>query len=183
MKFETLSLHGLYLIHYNAFRDERGSFKRIFCTDDCADILGNRKIAQINHSSNPKVGTVRGMHLQTPPHAELKIIQCIRGRVLDIAVDLRAGSETFLKYQAVELSADDDKAIIIPEGFAHGFQVLEPDSHLLYFHTAAYAPDTGMTINPMDPAINIQWPLPVTNMSDKDKNTPYLTQDFKGLSL
>jgi dTDP-4-dehydrorhamnose 3,5-epimerase len=183
MKFEHLSISGLSIIHYNAFRDERGSFKRIFCVDSCKEILGDRKIIQINSSSNTDIGTVRGMHMQTAPAAELKIVQCVRGRVWDVAVDLRQGSSTFLYYNAVELSEDDDKAYVIPEGFAHGYQVLEAPSELLYFHTHGYAPDYGVTVNPIDPRINIHWPLPIQTLSKKDKNQSFLSDDFQGYQL
>lgn len=183
MIIKALPLDGLYTIEYKAFKDDRGSFKRIFCTDDCTPVLGNRSIVQINQSSNTTIGTVRGMHMQTPPSAELKIIQCIKGRVWDVAVDVRQGSDTFLQYHAIELSEQDDQAFVIPEGFAHGFQVLEPNSELLYFHSSAYAPDCGMTINPNDPIINIDWPLPISTISDKDQNQAFLDTNYTGIKL
>ena len=183
MDFEKTKIDGVSIIRYKAFRDHRGSFKRLFCVDALGDVLDGRTVVQINQSSNAEVGTVRGMHLQTAPHAEMKIIQCIKGAVLDVAVDLRKRSDTFLDYVAVEMREGDDQAIIIPEGFAHGFQVLEPDSHLLYFHTCAYAPDAGMTINPMDPKVGIKWPVPVTNLSDKDKNADMIDDAFEGLTI
>jgi len=183
MHIEKTPIEGLETLHYDVFRDHRGFFKRIFCTDDCADIMGGRKIIQINQSGSQEVGTVRGMHLQKSPHAEFKIIQCVKGKVLDVVVDLRAGSDTFLHYHAIELSEKDDKAFIVSEGLAHGFQVLEEDSHLLYFHSCAYAPDAGVTINPNDPAIGIEWSLPITNISEKDENAPFIADDFKGLKI
>ena len=182
MIIEPLPLNGLSLINYKAFKDERGAFKRIFCVEQCKGVLGHRSIVQINLSSNTETGTVRGMHLQTSPSAELKIIQCTKGRVWDVAVDMRAQSPTFLQYHAIELSESDDVAFVIPEGFAHGFQVLEPNSELLYFHTHEYVPENGVTINPNDPKMNIQWPLPISIISDKDKNQPFLSDNFKGFT-
>jgi len=182
-EFEALAEGGPYLARYNVFEDERGAFKRIFCTQEFSDILGQRSIVQMNYSSNKAAGTVRGIHYQTPPHAELKIIQCVKGRLLDVAVDLRAGSDNFLNHYAVELSADDQQAFILPEGFGHGFQVLEPDTEILYFHTSAYAPDSGVTLNPMDPSLKIDWPLPVSFISGKDKDAPFIEDDFKGVVL
>ena len=181
MQFEQLGADGLIMAHYNAFGDARGFFKRVFCKDECTPVLNGRDIVQINISSNATIGTIRGMHLQKPPHSEMKFVQCVKGAVRDVVVDVRKGSKTFMQHFAFDLRDDDHKALIIPEGFAHGFQVLEADSHLLYFHTAAYAPDAGMTINPMDPKVGIDWPLPLSVISDKDKNTPFLTNEFEGL--
>jgi dTDP-4-dehydrorhamnose 3,5-epimerase len=117
-------------------RDARGAFTRLFCAEELQPVLGQRQIRQINHSRTSSIGAVRGMHFQHPPHAEMKMIRCLRGRVADVAVDVPARSATFLQWHAQELAQDDTQMLIIPEGFAHGFQVLEPDSELLYLHTA-----------------------------------------------
>ena len=128
-------------------------------------------------------GTVRGMHFQLPPSAETKLIRCLRGRVFDVAVDLRRDSPTFLKWSGHELSATNAHLLVIPEGFAHGFQVLEPDSELLYLHTAFYDPAHEGGLSPADPMLAIRWPLPVNGLSDRDRNHPQLTADYRGIAL
>jgi dTDP-4-dehydrorhamnose 3,5-epimerase len=114
--------------------DERGFFTRLFCHNELGELIGARQIVQINQSSTRTVGAVRGLHYQHGPSAEMKLVRCIKGKVWDVAVDLRAGSPTFLYWHAEELSAENAHMMVIPEGFAHGFQVLEEDSELLYLH-------------------------------------------------
>jgi dTDP-4-dehydrorhamnose 3,5-epimerase len=116
-------------------RDARGAFVRLFCTQELQLLLGSRQIAQINHSKTSHAGTVRGLHFQRPPHAEMKMVRCLPCRVCDVAVDLRSGSPTFVQWHAQELAQDDAKMLVIPEGFAHGFQALEPESEFLYLDT------------------------------------------------
>ena len=120
--------------------------------------MGSRQIVQVNQSCTRTVGAVRGMHYQHEPHAEMKLVRCLKGKVWDVAVDLRAGSSTFLQWHAVELSAEKARMIVIPEGFGHGFQVLEEDSELLYLHTAHYAPFAEGGVRPMDPRLSIAGP-------------------------
>ncbi len=124
--------------------------------------------------------TVQSM---TPPFAEAKWVRCLRGRVFDVAVDLRRGSPTFLSHCAVELSPEAVNALFIPEGCAHGFQVLEPDSELLYLHTAPYTPDHEGGLRWDDPALDIAWPLAVTDISERDRSHPLLDADFRGIAL
>jgi dTDP-4-dehydrorhamnose 3,5-epimerase len=140
MKLTETRLAGLYLAHTSPVSDARGAFARLYCEHDLGQALGARHIQQINQTRTHRAGAVRGMHWQYPPHAEMKFVRCIRGRVRDVAVDLRYGSPTFLKWHAEELSSENGLMMIIPEGCAHGFQVLEPDSELLYLHTACYSP-------------------------------------------
>ena len=161
--------------------DARGRFARLFDRDVLGPIHANRPIVQVNHSVTAQIGAIRGMHFQQAPVLEAKWVRCIRGRVLDVAVDLRRGSPTFLHHVAVELSAEAANLFFIPEGCAHGFQVLEPDSELLYLHTAPYAPASEGGVRWDDPAIGIDWPLPPTDISPRDLNHPLLTDDFKGL--
>jgi dTDP-4-dehydrorhamnose 3,5-epimerase len=161
--------------------DARGFFSRIFCADELAEVLQGRAIVQANQTLTRSVGSVRGLHYQRPPHAEMKLIRCLRGRVFDVAVDLRAGSPTFGRWHAIELSADGGEMIIIPEGCAHGFQVLEPDTELLYLHTRAYAPDAEAGVHCEDPRLAIAWPLPVQRLSDRDRALPRLSSDFQGI--
>jgi len=183
MKIINTTIKDLKIIESASFQDERGSFFRIFCAKLLAPVLENRNIVQINQSYTVKVGAIRGMHYQNAPRAEMKIVRCLKGRVFDVAVDLRQGSPSFLKWFALELSPEKQNAFVIPEGFAHGFQVLEANSELLYLHTAYYSPDFEGAINFRDPKIAIKWPLPHTDLSNRDYNHPFLNEDFSGLTL
>jgi len=174
---------GVATVDCTPFKDARGQFARLFCADILAPVFQNRAIVQINHSVTTAQGALRGLHYQRPPAAEGKLIRCLRGRVFDVAVDLRRNSPTFLCHFAVELSADAMNAIFIPEGCAHGFQTLEPGCELLYLHSAPYTPACEGAVRWDDPALNIAWPLPITDISDRDRNHPLLTADFEGLSL
>jgi dTDP-4-dehydrorhamnose 3,5-epimerase len=164
-------------------RDARGAFIRLFCARELQPLLGHRQIAQINHSRTSHAGAVRGMHFQHPPHAEMKMVRCLRGRVCDVAVDLRAGSPTFLRWHAQELAQDDAQMLVIPEGFAHGFQALEPDSELLYLHTAFYQASSESGLRYDDPRLAIAWPLPPRDLSPRDLSHPLLGADFTGVAL
>lgn len=161
--------------------DHRGEFVRLFCERELAELLGTEHIVQANRSLTRAAGAVRGMHYQFPPHAETKLVRCIRGRVWDVAVDLRKGSPTFLEWTAQELSPANGLMFVVPKGCAHGFQVLEPDSELLYLHTAFYAPSAEGGISPIDPAVGIAWPLPIMDLSERDRSHPPLTPDFGGI--
>ena len=163
--------------------DQRGSFTRLYCQRELLDILGSRKIMQVNHSCNRDIGTVRGLHYQHAPHSEIKMVRCLKGKVWDVVVDLRSGSPTFLKWHAEELSSTNNRMIVIPEDCAHGFQVLETDSELLYLHTAAYSSSAEGGIRPTDPKLSISWPIAVQNVSDRDLNHPLLRSDFAGLAI
>lgn len=164
-----------------SFQDNRGAFGRLFCEKGLAECLGNRHIVQINHSRTTAVGAVRGMHFQFAPHAEMKMVRCLKGRVWDVVLDLRANSPTFLQWHAEVLSPETAKMLIIPEGCAHGFQVLEADSELLYLHTAFYEPTSEGAVRYDDPRVNITWPLPITDLSQRDLSHPLLLNDFAGL--
>lgn len=164
-------------------RDLRGAFVRLFCADELQPLLGHREIAQINHSRTSQTGAVRGLHFQRPPHAEMKMIRCLRGRVWDVAVDLREGSPTLLQWHAEELEQDDARMLVIPEGFAHGFQALEPDSELLYLHTAFYHPPSEGGLRHDDPRLAIPWPLPPRDLSARDLAHPLLEAGFSGVAL
>ncbi len=180
MKINDTPLKKVHVVDASPIADARGSFARWFCARELEPLLELREITQINHSKTLKVGSIRGMHMQKSPHAEMKFIRCIKGKVWDVALDVRAGSPTFLQWHAQELSAGNNRMMVIPEGCAHGFQVLEPDSELLYLHTAYYEPSSEFGINYADPKINIKWPLPVGDLSDRDASYPLLTADFRG---
>lgn len=183
MNYVATDIAGVWVVKSTAFQDSRGAFARLFCARELQDILGQRTIVQINHSETHSVGAVRGLHFQHAPHAEMKIVRCLKGRVFDVAVDLRQGSATFLKWTAVELSPESGCALVIPEGCAHGFQVIEEGSQLLYLHTAFYTPDAEGAVRFDDPQINVAWPLVPTDLSARDQNHPYLEKNFKGLVL
>lgn len=163
--------------------DHRGSFLRLFCAEELQPLLGDRQIAQINHSKTSRAGAVRGLHFQRPPHAEMKMVRCLRGRVWDVAVDLRSCSPTFLQWHAEELTDDIAKMLVIPEGFAHGFQALEPESELLYLHTAFYHPPSEGGLRHDDPRLAIAWPLPPQDLSPRDLVHPLLGADLTAITL
>lgn len=183
MKIHETPIKGVLKIETPSVTDNRGAFTRWFCTKQLAPVLGDRSPVQVNHSHSVEAGTVRGLHFQRPPNAEMKIVRCVRGRVFDVAVDLRSGSPTFLQWFGIELTPESNAMLVVPEGFAHGYQALEDDSELLYFNTAFYEPSNEGAVNPNDPAVHIAWPLPVQNLSPRDAGTPLLTDDFKGLAI
>jgi len=176
-------LEGVKVIEATTLQDERGEFARIFCDRELQGVLNEKKIKQINRSMTRKIGAVRGMHFQNAPNAEIKIVRCLKGRVFDVAVDLRKDSPTFLKWFGIELSPLKNIALFIPEGCAHGFQVLEEDSELFYLHTAPYTPSHEAAIRFDDPIIGISWPVTPTEISQRDLSYPYLTHSFSGISV
>jgi dTDP-4-dehydrorhamnose 3,5-epimerase len=176
-------LADLRMLQRNPLGDSRGYLERLFCLQELDEILAGRHIAQINHSLTASRGTVRGMHLQWPPHAETKFVSCLRGEVFDVAVDLRRGSPTFLRWHGEILSADNHRTLAIPEGFAHGFQTLCDDCEMLYFHTAAYHAEAEGGVNALDPCLSINWPLTVHGLSARDANHSMLNNDFSGIAL
>ena len=181
MKILGTPIADLILVESALQTDERGSFTRLFCQKELGELVDERQIVQINQSSTRTVGAVRGLHYQHQPHAEMKLVRCIKGKVWDVAVDLRAGSPTFLHWHAEELSAENAHMMVIPEGFAHGFQVLEEDSELLYLHTDYYTPSVEGGVRPTDPELSIAWPMVPQDLSDRDLNHPLLTSEFTGL--
>jgi dTDP-4-dehydrorhamnose 3,5-epimerase len=154
--------------------DNRGYLERMFCAGELDALLDGGRIVQINHTLTAKRGTVRGLHFQHPPHAETKFVSCLRGEVFDVAVDLRSDSSTFLRWHAEVLSADNHRSLVIPEGFAHGFQTLTDDCEMLYFHTAAYCAEAEGGLNVLEPKLAIIWPLEVIALSERDRAHPFL---------
>lgn len=173
----------LKIVERQQLGDSRGFLARLFCADELAAAGWHKPIAQINQTFTQKQGTIRGLHFQRPPHSEMKLVSCIRGEVWDVAIDIRKGSNTFLHWHAVYLSADNHHALLIPEGFAHGFQTLTNDVELLYCHSAAYAAEAETGLRFDDPALHIAWPLEPTALSNRDNNHPLLTPDFVGVIL
>ena len=178
----TLPLAGLKRVTRQRLGDHRGFLSRLFCANELAQAGWHKPIAQINHAYTAALGTVRGMHFQRPPEAEMKLVSCIRGEVWDVAVDLRRGSPTFLRWHAEPLSAVNGHALLIPEGFAHGFQALTDDVELLYCHSAAYSPSADAGLNPRDPALAIHWPLAIANISARDAQHAMLDTHFQGFN-
>ena len=182
MNITQTVLPGVAVVETTPFADDRGAFACLYDGRDLAPLIGGRHIVQVNHSRTAMVGAVRGMHFQYPPHAEMKLVRCLRGRVWDVAVDLRAGSPTFLHWHAEELAPDNARMMVIPEGCAHGFQVLEPGSELLYLHTALYVPEAEGGVSWDDPRLGIAWPLPVAGLSRRDRSFPPIALNFSGIA-
>ena len=179
---DDLPLPGLKRVLRQRLGDSRGFLARLFCAEEMGGAGWHTPIAQINHTFTAVRGTVRGMHFQRPPHAEAKLVSCIRGEVWDVAVDLRQGSPTFLRWHAELLSADNGCALLIPQGFAHGFQALSDDVELIYCHSAAYHDASEGGLHPADPALAVAWPLPIGTLSARDAQHPLLDPHFEGLT-
>ena len=180
--FDT-PIAGLKIAENQQLGDSRGFLKRLFCAEELASAGWRKPIAQINQTLTQNQGTIRGMHFQRPPHAEMKLVTCLRGAIWDVAVDLRAESPTFLHWHAEELSAANHRALLIPEGFAHGFQTLSDDCELIYLHSMAYTPGAEAGLNPKDPMLSIAWPLAISELSARDAQHPVLDHQFKGVTL
>jgi dTDP-4-dehydrorhamnose 3,5-epimerase len=173
---------GLKIVQRQMQTDARGFFERMFCAEDLR-AEWDRPIAQINHTVTQRPGAVRGLHFQYPPHAEAKLISCIRGEVWDVGVDLRMGSPTFRTWFGINLSPENGRALLIPEGIAHGFQALSAYSELIYFHSRAYNVASEGAVSAEDPSLAISWPLPVSELSARDQSHPALSSSFQGIAL
>ncbi len=175
MKIFPTPIAGAHVIETTLSQDLRGSFYRAFCTDELAILLEGRAIQQANISYTGTPGAIRGLHFQTTPYDEMKLIRCLSGHVWDVILDLREESQTFLQWHAEELSPWNAKMMVVPEGCAHGFQVLgNRGCELLYLHTAPYAPEHEAGVRYDDPAFGIPWPLEVTSISPRDMAFPLL---------
>lgn len=184
-RFEIVDtpLDGLRVLQRRPIGDQRGYLERLYCVDELGELAPGVAIAQINHTYTARRGTVRGMHFQYPPHAEVKFVSCLRGEVFDVAVDLRRDSPTFLRWHAEHLSADNHRTLVIPEGFAHGFQTLSEDCEMLYFHSVVYRPEVEGGLHAQDPRVAIDWPLAVAELSPRDAGHPLLARSFEGVVL
>lgn len=183
-RFDVLAtpIDGLRVLQRKPIGDSRGYLERLFCTDELQALLPGKRIEQINHTLTSGRGTVRGLHFQHPPHAEMKFVHCLRGEVFDVAVDLRRGSPTFLRWHAEVLSAGNHRTFLIPEGFAHGFQTLGDECEMLYFHTAPYRQDAEGGLHPQDPRLAVAWPLQVAGLSPRDAAHAFLDAHFGGVA-
>ena len=169
--FDT-PLAGLKVVERQPLGDTRGYLERMFCAEELSGAGWHKPIAQINHTFTQKKATVRGLHFQRAPHAEMKLVSCLRGSVWDVAVDLRTESPTYLLWHAQELSAANHRSMLIPEGFAHGFQALTDDCELLYLHSHAYTPTAEAGIHPTDTALSVTWPMAIRELSARDAQHP-----------
>lgn len=182
LNITKLGLDGACSINPNTHEDNRGSFSRLFCKEELSAVFDGN-IAQINHSITNKKGSVRGLHFQYSPNTEIKIVKCIKGSVFDVIVDIREGSDTFLQWFGIILSKDNMSEILIPRGFAHGFQTLEDNSELLYLHSEVYTPGNEGALNVNDPLLGINWPLPFADISERDCSHSMIQSDFKGIKV
>ncbi|MGI9545196.1 MAG: dTDP-4-dehydrorhamnose 3,5-epimerase [Cyclobacteriaceae bacterium] len=181
MKFFETELSGAFVIELEAHRDTRGLFVRTHCRREFLNQGLFDDFVQSNLSITIGRGTLRGLHLQKPPYDEIKLIQCIRGAVLDVIVDLREGSPTFLKHLKVELSEKNFRMLYVPKGFAHGFQTLTDRTNMAYRQSAYYKPEAEIGLRYDDPKIGIEWPLEITEISQKDKSYSWLDDGFFGI--
>jgi dTDP-4-dehydrorhamnose 3,5-epimerase len=182
-EFIQTPLAGLQVVQRLVLSDARGFLSRFYCAEEfrAAGII--KPIVQMNHTLTTQQGAVRGLHFQHPPFAESKFVSCLHGTIWDVAVDLRHNSPTFLHWHGEILSADNKKSLLIPEGFAHGFQTLTPDCELLYLHTESYHPEAEGGLSVQDPRLNIVWQLPIIDLSPRDQNHPFISLDFQGIML
>ena len=179
MRLSETRLAGLYLLELDLIEDDRGAFARSFCSKEFEDAGLEFAVVQANISFNRFAGTLRGMHLQREPHAEAKIVRCTRGALFDVAVDLRPDSDTCCQWYGTELNADNRRALLIPEGFAHGFQTLADDTEVHYLMSEAYVAESATGVRFDDPAFGIEWPLDVAAISDKDMNWPSFDREAR----
>jgi dTDP-4-dehydrorhamnose 3,5-epimerase len=170
--FEAAPIGGAFVIEMEPIVDDRGFFARTFCRDEFERHGLDPCVAQCGISFSARRGTLRGMHLQAPPHAEAKLVRCTRGAIYDVILDLRDGSPTWARWWAVELTPAGGCMLYVPEGVAHGFQTLEPDTEVSYQLSHAYVPESATGVRWDDPAFGIEWPLEVTAMSAGDRARP-----------
>lgn len=180
---KALPLNDLKLITRIGIEDNRGQFSRLFCSEELVNYGFKKPIKQINHSITSKAGTIRGLHYQMSPHSEMKLVSCIKGMIYDVAIDIRTNSPTFLQWHAEVLGEDNKRALLIPEGFAHGFQSLCDDCEIIYIHTESHNPLHEGGIRFDDPMLNINWPLEKLYCSERDQSHNLLDKNFKGVSL
>ena len=177
MRFEPTSLDGVWLVHLDPMRDERGLFARTFCVNEFRAHGLETSFPQHSISCSNRKGTVRGMHFQRAPHGEVKLVRCLSGAIWDVVIDMRPTSPTFRQWRGFELSAENQDQIYIPKGFAHGFQTLSDNAQVNYLISELYAPGAASGVRYDDPAFRVTWPLPVSVISDKDLRWPDFQPD------
>ena len=181
LRILDFGINDLKVIERKKIEDARGSLSRLFCSNELNSAGWKNPIAQINFTYTKLKGTVRGMHFQNHPFAEDKLVTCIKGKIFDVAVDLRKDSKSFLKHESIILSKENNRSFLIPKGFAHGFQTLTDDVELIYFHSQYYTPQAESGINPNDQVLNIRWPEKITSISERDANHKNISNNFKGI--
>ena len=181
LQIEDTPHAGLKRVRRLPLGDARGFLVRLFCADELKDAGWSAPLAQVNQTRTFARGSVRGLHFQTPPHAEMKLVHCLRGEVWDVAVDLRRGSPTFLRWHGERLSGDNGIALLIPEGFAHGLQTLSDDVDMLYCHSSAYVATTEGGLHPREPRVGVDWPLPIAALSPRDDGHAFVGAEFDGI--
>lgn len=174
MRFQPLGISGAALVHLEPVHDDRGFFARTWCESDFAKQGFDGRIAQCNMSLNSRRGTIRGLHLQRPPHAEAKTVRCIRGMAFDVLVDLRRKSPTYGRWESIELTSENRLSVYIPEGVAHGFQSLEDNTEIFYQMSTPYHPAAAWGVRWDDPSLGIPWPVQDPIVSSKDRALPLL---------
>lgn len=183
-RFEVVptAIDGLLILNRRRLGDERGFLTRLFCAEELGALGWDGPVSQVNETGTTHAGTVRGMHFQRTPFGEDKLVTCVAGTVLDVAVDIRQGSPTFMHHVAVELSADNARSLLIPAGFAHGFQTLSDGVRMIYAHSAPYRAEAEGGLHCQDPQLAIAWPLPVVHLSARDAGHPFLDPSFEGIA-
>jgi dTDP-4-dehydrorhamnose 3,5-epimerase len=177
MKFTALGLPDAYLVEAERHEDARGYFLRTWCRKEFSQQIGEVDFVQSSLSFNRVAGTLRGLHFQAEPFAEAKLVRCVRGAIYDVIVDIRPHSSTFRRWVGMELSAENGRALFVPSGFAHGFQCLRDDTEVAYQISQYHSPEAARGIRWNDPAFGVQWPGPITVMSERDRNWPdYIVQ-------
>ena len=182
MKIVELNINGVHKITPVVHSDERGEFYRYYCSKEFKKFT-DVDFVQMNHSINHKKGTLRGMHYQLPPKGEEKLIRCVKGKIFDVFVDLRANSPTFLQWDSVILSEENKEMLFLPKGIAHGFITLEDETHILYQHSEYYSPEHERGFRYDDKLINIDWPIKIETISARDEEHPFLDAEYNGLEI
>lgn len=181
--FTDTPLEGLKIVQRRVKEDSRGFLSRIYCANEFAGHGFNKSVSQVNQTLTYKKASVRGLHYQLMPQAEIKLVSCVKGEIFDIAVDIRKESPTFLNWHSEVLSEKNQKGMLIPEGFAHGFQSLTDHCQLIYLHSSPYEKDSEAALNINDPRLAITLPLSITDISKRDRSHPYIDDNFDGISL
>ena len=178
MRFTPTALEDCLVVDLEPHEDERGLLARIHCADEVSAAGLDGHVEQINLVHNQRAGTVRGLHYQLPPHGETKIVRCVRGALVDVAVDVREHSPTFLEHVTIELSETNRRALAVPAGFAHGYQTLVDDVEVLYTSSHPYVPAAERGLRHDDPRLGLHWPRPVSAISDKDRAWPAIGHEW-----
>lgn len=183
MKIAKTLCDGLHLLQLRSIQDDRGWFARLSCHETLSTLGMEHVFPQVNQSQCRRRGVFRGLHYQMAPRAEAKLVRCVAGRVLDVSVDVRKGSPTFLQWFAIELAADEPTELYVSGGFAHGYLALSDGATVVYQSSQPYTPELEGRLHYLDPRVGIAWPDMELRVSDKDASTPFLENEFSGIEL